>query len=75
MLEPFHKWASQRYTASLGNKLKDYGLRYEDLYDPLIDLVRLFELLPRVVILLINDIVQLYSKVTDSKLEDNGLRC
>jgi ubiquinol-cytochrome c reductase subunit 7 len=37
MLRPLTQWASQRYTAGLADKLKDYGLRYDDLYDPLMD--------------------------------------
>lgn len=36
--EPFLKWASKRYTVAVGEKLKDYGLRYDDLQDPLLDM-------------------------------------
>lgn len=38
MLQPLASWAQKRYQASLAEKLKDYGLRYDDLYDPLMDL-------------------------------------
>lgn len=37
LFRPLTQWASQRYTAGLADKLKDYGLRYDDLYDPLMD--------------------------------------
>jgi len=37
LFRPLTAWASQRYTARLGDKLRDYGLRYDDLYDPLMD--------------------------------------
>lgn len=40
MMQPFLGWATKRYQANMANKLKDYGLRYDDLYDPLIDTVR-----------------------------------
>jgi ubiquinol-cytochrome c reductase subunit 7 len=30
-------WASGPYNRVLGSRLADYGLRYEDLYDPLLD--------------------------------------
>jgi len=36
--QPFLNWAQRRYQASLAERLKDYGLRYDDLYDPLMDL-------------------------------------
>jgi hypothetical protein len=42
MLQPFASWAQRRYQAGLAEKLKDYGLRYDDLYDPLMDMVRLW---------------------------------
>jgi hypothetical protein len=41
MLQPFASWAQRRYQAGLAEQLKDYGLRYDDLYDPLMDLVGL----------------------------------
>jgi len=37
LFRPLTLWASQRYTAGVADKLKDYGLRYDDLYDPLMD--------------------------------------
>lgn len=40
MFEPLWNWASKRYTAAVGAQLKEYGLRFDDLYDPLHDLVR-----------------------------------
>lgn len=39
MFQPLASWAQRRYQASLADKLKDYGLRYDDLYDPLMDQV------------------------------------
>ena len=33
-------WASRRYKESLGARLKAYGLRYDDLFDPVQDEVR-----------------------------------
>jgi hypothetical protein len=39
MFEPLAKWAQKRYQASLADRLRDYGLRYDDLYDPLMDMV------------------------------------
>lgn len=33
-------WAATRYQARLASNLKKYGLRYDDLYDPMMDLVR-----------------------------------
>lgn len=39
MFQPLVSWASKRYQASLAERLKDYGLRYDDLYDPQMDLV------------------------------------
>lgn len=41
MMQPFVSWAQKRYQAGLAERLKDYGLRYDDLYDPLMDMVRL----------------------------------
>ncbi|KAI8468640.1 MAG: 14 kDa subunit of cytochrome bd ubiquinol oxidase [Monoraphidium minutum] len=38
MLQPFVSWAQKRYQAGVAERLKDYGLRYDDLYDPLMDL-------------------------------------
>lgn len=37
--EPFLGWAARRYQAAVGKQLKLYGLRYEDLLDPINDLV------------------------------------
>jgi hypothetical protein len=37
---PFLEWAATRYQARLATNLKKYGLRYDDLYDPMMDLVR-----------------------------------
>jgi hypothetical protein len=39
MFQPLASWAQKRYQASLGERLRDYGLRYDDLYDPLMDMV------------------------------------
>lgn len=36
--EPFLGWAARRYQAAVGKQLKLYGLRYEDLLDPINDL-------------------------------------
>ncbi|KAF8065502.1 hypothetical protein HT031_003103 [Scenedesmus sp. PABB004] len=38
MFSPFVEWAATRYRASLASNLKQYGLRYDDLYDPMMDL-------------------------------------
>jgi hypothetical protein len=35
------EWYAGRYQAQLAVHLKKYGLRYDDLYDPMMDLVRL----------------------------------
>eukprot|EP00208_Stichococcus_sp_RCC1054_P006150 CAMPEP_0206138480 /NCGR_PEP_ID=MMETSP1473-20131121/3352_1 /ASSEMBLY_ACC=CAM_ASM_001109 /TAXON_ID=1461547 /ORGANISM="Stichococcus sp, Strain RCC1054" /LENGTH=122 /DNA_ID=CAMNT_0053531925 /DNA_START=112 /DNA_END=480 /DNA_ORIENTATION=- len=35
MFEPFLGWAARRYQARVAVELKKYGLRYEDLLDPL----------------------------------------
>ena len=40
MFQPLASWAQKCYQASLAEHLKDYGLRYDDLYDPLMDMVR-----------------------------------
>ena len=37
--EPFLSWAARRYQASVARELKKYGLRYEDLLDPIENLV------------------------------------
>ena len=34
------EWMAVRYQAAVAKELKKYGLRYEDLYDPLLDMVR-----------------------------------
>lgn len=41
MFEPFLGWAARRYQARVAVELKKYGLRYEDLLDPLENLVSL----------------------------------
>ncbi|GMH44845.1 hypothetical protein BSKO_12797 [Bryopsis sp. KO-2023] len=38
MIEPVFKWAAKRYQAAVATELKKYGLRYDDLLDPLEDL-------------------------------------
>lgn len=38
--EPAFAWMATRYQAVVGKELRKYGLRYEDLYDPQMDLVR-----------------------------------
>ena len=38
--EPFLGWAARRYQAAVADHLIKYGLRYEDLLDPINDLVR-----------------------------------
>ena len=40
MFDPFLTWAARRYQAAVATELKKYGLRYEDLYDPLLNMVR-----------------------------------
>lgn len=35
---PVIDWMAVRYAAAVGKELTKYGLRYEDLYDPLMDL-------------------------------------
>jgi hypothetical protein len=40
LAQPFLEWAATRYQARLATNLKKYGLRYDDLYDPMMDLVR-----------------------------------
>lgn len=35
ILEPLALWAAKRYRAAVGGQLVKYGLRYDDLYDPL----------------------------------------
>ncbi len=37
--EPFLGWAARRYQAAVSAQLKNYGLRYEDLLDPINNLV------------------------------------
>ncbi|CAL8467854.1 g7392 [Coccomyxa elongata] len=34
VLDPFLTWAAVRYQAAVGDVLRKHGLRYEDLYDP-----------------------------------------
>ncbi|WIA16562.1 hypothetical protein OEZ86_008023 [Tetradesmus obliquus] len=38
LVAPFMDWAATRYQARLASNLKKYGLRYDDLYDPMMDL-------------------------------------
>lgn len=38
LLEPLAALVAPRYQAAVGAELKRYGLRYEDLYDPQLDL-------------------------------------
>lgn len=40
MFEPVMGWMATRYQAAVATELKKYGLRYEDLYDPLLNMVR-----------------------------------
>ena len=37
LLEPLASWAAKRYRAAVGSQLVKYGLRYDDLYDPLLN--------------------------------------
>lgn len=39
LFKPLTEWVATRYRASVATKLMDYGLRYDDLYDPLMDTV------------------------------------
>lgn len=39
VFDPFLSWAATRYQANVGNELRKYGLRYEDLWDPLLNQV------------------------------------
>ena len=39
LFDPLVAWMAPRYQAVVGRELKKYGLRYEDLYDPQMDLV------------------------------------
>lgn len=38
-LSPLLNWAAPRYQAAVGDVLRKHGLRYEDLYDPLLNQV------------------------------------
>ena len=40
LFDPLVAWMAPRYQAVVARELKKYGLRYEDLYDPQLDLVR-----------------------------------
>lgn len=42
MFEPVMGWMATRYQAAVATELKKYGLRYEDLYDPQLNMVRNF---------------------------------
>lgn len=37
ILEPLASWAATKYRAAVGSQLVKYGLRYDDLYDPLLN--------------------------------------
>ena len=37
--DPVLGWMARRYKAAVAQELKNYGLRYEDLLDPAMDLV------------------------------------
>ena len=37
LMAPLLDWAAPRYQAAVGDVLKKHGLRYEDLYDPLLN--------------------------------------
>ena len=37
LLEPLALWAAKRYRAAVGGQLVKFGLRYDDLYDPLLN--------------------------------------
>lgn len=39
LVEPAFQWAAVRYKAAVGAELKKYGLRYDDLLDPTMNLV------------------------------------
>ena len=39
MFEPVMGWMATRYQAAVATELKKYGLRYEDLYDPELNMV------------------------------------
>ena len=39
LLDPFLSFWAVRYQASVASELRKYGLRYEDLYDPLLNQV------------------------------------
>merc|ERR1711920_268187 len=38
MFTPMFEWCALRYQAMVGSELKKYGLRYDDLLDPTMDL-------------------------------------
>ena len=40
MFDPVLGWMARRYQAAVAQELKNYGLRYEDLFDPMMNLVR-----------------------------------
>lgn len=39
MFDPVLTWAARKYQAAVATELKKYGLRYEDLYDPQLNMV------------------------------------
>ena len=39
LMAPLLDWAAPRYQAAVGDVLRKHGLRYEDLYDPLLNQV------------------------------------
>ncbi len=41
MFDPVLTWAARKYQAAVATELKKYGLRYEDLYDPQLNMVSL----------------------------------
>ncbi len=40
VFDPVLGWMARRYQAAVAQELKNYGLRYEDLFDPMMNLVR-----------------------------------
>ena len=40
VFDPVLGWMARRYQAAVAQELKNYGLRYEDLFDPMMSLVR-----------------------------------
>lgn len=44
LFAPVLDWMAVRYSANVGNTLRKYGLRYEDLYDPTLNQVEFSKL-------------------------------